>query len=215
MLHEVDLLKSVHLVTSPLRSPFRLASPPRHRFVLCSARTPTPNRPASMDRSQLKDILQQADLCNAFLVADRRLNQAFFADMSSQGAFGKSMGDAAGQKEMSESTGDQGVPEEFPEEGGNGEIKQGIGDGMERCGQDCEAFKKEEPSSAWKHQRDTAAKPCGSLNTARGWGHPNPPPAGDVTMSFVREVLPEMARLSKVVERCETARSVFLSTPLV
>lgn len=120
--------------------------------------------------------MQQEEICNIFLVSDRRLNQAFIKDMSAQGAFvhvkrleeHKTTGKPL-VKEHLEHPGDGGIAGS-PDESARGKGSQ--------------------------------LPPCADSKLAQGWRNgPEPPPSGCATRNFVREALPELQRLSKTLER--------------
>lgn len=136
--------------------------------------------------------MHHRDLCNVFLVTDRRLNQAFMTDMSGQDAF------VSGEDEpRTEYDEKEGVLGEFLEEASAGGL-EGIGD-VEEHGEEAA----ERGRDVWgnRQQRDQVARACFGMNAAATrWRNPEPPPAGTATRTFIREVLPVLARLSSVAE---------------
>lgn len=131
---------------------------------------------------QVENIVQQEDVCNLFLISDRRLKQVFFKDVLAQGAISDADEAAEEHREL----------DPFEEAHQKESAVAGTVDGT-------------------AHQRpgegpcDGAPQPPGSrrdrtqFNT---WGTASEPPAvGDATRSYVEEALPEMERLSQILLR--------------
>ncbi|CAN0391286.1 unnamed protein product [Pylaiella littoralis] len=129
------------------------------------------------------DVMQQEEICNIFLVSDRRLNQAFIKDMSAQGAFVH-----VKRLEEHKTTGEPLVNEHLEHQGDGG-----------IAGSPHESAR----------GKGSQLPPCGDSKLAQGWRNgPEPPPSGCATRDFVREALPELQRLSKTLERSDTCSGV-------
>lgn len=124
--------------------------------------------------------MQQQDICNFILVADRRIRQAFIKDMHSQGAFGRT------EEELVHAGKGDHVTGEFLELPVGGRM---AGSRQER---------------AWG--KEPQLPTCGDRRLSRSWRNGGePPPSGNAIKGFVREALPELQRLSKTLERCGEA----------
>lgn len=117
--------------------------------------------------------MQQEEICNIFLVSDRRLNQAFIKDMSAQGAF------VYVKRPVEYETNGDPLIKECAEQPGGGGMAGGRDERVSGEGP-------RQPSSGG----------------VKGWlNGPEPPPSGCATRDFVTEALPELQRLSKALER--------------
>ena len=120
--------------------------------------------------------MHERDLCSLFLLTDRRLNKAFFEDMRTKGVVANTY-----QRE-SEETLDEGV-EEAP-----GKFLQ-----QDECGR-VEVTDLEEDlvlaRSSFIVSEGLKGRVC-----------KDPPPAGAATKTFIKDVLPELERISRVIER--------------
>lgn len=122
--------------------------------------------------------MQQEEICNIFLVSDRRLNQAFMKDMSTQGAF------VHAKRSVEIETKEDSLITEFLERRGTGGTEGGQGE------------------KSWGQKRKSQLPSCGDSKSVKGWRNgPEPPPSGCATMDFVQEALPELQRLAKKLER--------------
>lgn len=121
--------------------------------------------------------MQPKDVCKVFLVADRRLNQAFIKDMRSQGAFDHA-------KETGEEEGEQGEPV--------------LGEFLEQPG--CGGTSGVQEGRAWR-SNGSQLPAGGAPNVINSWHNgPEPPPSGIATKEFIQQALPELLRLSKSLE---------------
>lgn len=125
--------------------------------------------------------MEQKDLCNLFLVADRRLSQAFITDMMSQGALGAAddAGGLDGRREslLGEFLGEQQV--------GQGPV----------TGRGPRARVEEVVETRLPAPKDPGV--CCDQPVPR-----EPPCAGAAVRGYIQEVLPELARLAKALGRC-------------
>lgn len=120
--------------------------------------------------------MQEKDARNIFLVAERRLSQAFITDMFSQGVlvYTKEEVDQEGKGEHV--TGDL-----LEQPGGSGMVGS----------RDERAFCKKAQLPVW-----------GDPRLFNSWRNgPEPPPAGSIMKDFIQEALPELSRLSKTLKR--------------
>lgn len=130
------------------------------------------------------DVLDEKDLCNIFLVADRRLSQAFFTDMLSQGAIG---------------AGDDAKEPERRREAAMGEfLDQRENDGLPRDG---------DARTLVEEVEGTPVRSCDDPRMSGG-GHNRQNQregvcAGPAVKGYIEEALPELSRLSKVLDRCK------------
>ncbi|CAM9748894.1 unnamed protein product [Scytosiphon promiscuus] len=142
---------------------------------------------STVEIPSVDNIVQQEDVCNLFLISDRRLKQEFFKDMLAKGAI-------AGAEAAVEQNYD---PDPF--EAALQEQRVGIGTVGLRPGEG---------------PRDMGAPPPPpgprkKTMMCNGWGtRREPPPAGSATWSYVEKTLPEMERLSKMPLRSETFSGV-------
>lgn len=126
--------------------------------------------------SKVTEIIHERDLCNLFLLTDRRLNKAFFEDMRTKGVVANT-----NQREIEEPLTE--TMKEAP-----GELLE-----QDECG------------------RVEVTDLEGDLVLARssfivseglkGRVCKDPPPAGTATKTFIKDVLPELERISRVIER--------------
>lgn len=127
------------------------------------------------------EVLHQDELCSLFLVADRRMHQAFIADMMSQGALGA--GVANGQEGQGERV-----------EGGF--LDQRVGDGGgPASGRDAQARVEQVEETRLPACSDP--KSLGDRLYRR-----EQPCAGPAVQGYIQEVLPELSRLSEALGRC-------------
>eukprot|EP00904_Undaria_pinnatifida_P005103 jgi/Undpi1/1722/HiC_scaffold_11.g05112.m1 len=128
---------------------------------------------------QMAEIVHEKDLCNLFLLTDRRLNRAFFEDMRSKGV-------VANAKKNSKEALDEGMenaPEELLEHGGEFGREEGPPD-LEGGGALAP------PRSSFFVNEGVKKRIC-----------EDPPPSGAATKTFIKDVLPELERISRVIER--------------
>ncbi|CAN0062531.1 unnamed protein product [Ectocarpus sp. 12 AP-2014] len=132
---------------------------------------------------QVDNIVMKKDLCHLFLVTDRRLNQAFVADMTSSGALAAVRG-AARRKENKEPV--QG--ESHREWGGGGMVETN------------------DERARGKGKQGLASDDKESVD--RLHDEPKVPPSGAAMKRFVQETLPEITRLTKTLERSNVCSGV-------
>eukprot|EP00752_Nemacystus_decipiens_P004732 g4313.t1 len=133
------------------------------------------------------DILHQKDLCRLFLVADRRMHQAFMADMMSQGALDADVGnDQDGRGE--------------PVNGGFLDQEEGDGDGL-ASGRGARAGVEQVEDTGLP--AGNGPKSCGDRFDRR-----EQPCAGPAVQGYVQEVLPEMSRLSKALVSSDSTAGI-------
>lgn len=124
---------------------------------------------------QVTEIMHEKDLCSLFLVTDRRLNKAFFEDMRTKGV-------VANTKRESAEPLDEGMeeaPVEFLRQDESGRV-------------DVTDLKESLHLARSSHlsSERSKARVC-----------KDPPPAGSATKSFIKDILPELERISRVIER--------------
>ncbi|CAM9274390.1 unnamed protein product, partial [Laminaria digitata] len=131
------------------------------------------------------EIMHERDLCNLFLLTDRRLNKAFFEDMKASGVVRNTS--TEGEEPLHE--GMEEVPEEFLEQGEGGGGKEvaelEIGDVLAPV------------RSSFLVGEGEKSRVC-----------EDPPPSGSATMTFIKDVLPELERISRLIERSGTCSGV-------
>lgn len=125
--------------------------------------------------------MQQKDLCNLFLIFDRRVKQAFFKDMLANGAIPDA--DVTVQRRRRGPAPVEQAP--------TGE-QSGVGDGMALEGGG------EGPRGVRPRELEVGKYPVVPLGWNAEYG---PPPAGAATKRFIEEALPDMERLSKMPQR--------------
>ncbi|CAN0443019.1 unnamed protein product [Pylaiella littoralis] len=136
-----------------------------------------------MDLPLVGDVMQQQDICNFILVADRRIRQAFIKDMHSREAFGRT------EEELVHAGKGDHVAGEF--------LELPVGGRMAGSRQERAWGKEPQPPT------------CGDRRLSCSWRNGGePPPSGNAIKGFVREALPELQRLSKTLERSDTCSGV-------
>lgn len=124
--------------------------------------------------------MQQRDICNLFLVTDRRLKQSLFIDMLGHGVVSDTDEELDGEWK----------PDPDPLEEPHQEKRVGVGT--------ADGTAHQRPGEGG---RDREPQPLGAFEdftVSNGWGTTSePPPAGGAIRSYIQEVLPELERLSK------------------
>lgn len=125
---------------------------------------------------QVIDVMNERDLCSLFLVTDRRLNKAFFEDMRTKGVVANHIRDS----------------EEPLDEG----VQEASGKFLEQ-----DEFGRVEVADS---ERGSVLARSGLIVDERLKSRvcrKDPPPAGAATKTFIKDVLPELERISRVIER--------------
>ena len=121
------------------------------------------------DIKQPEQLVHESELCNIFLVANRRLKEAFTADMFAQGVFGVcNSGGGEDTSEMSDMRGVEGGMLRSSGEAGESEGTTGTAQSIDGV---------------------SASNSCASPETVN---------AGNETRRLIKEFLPELVRVSRV-----------------
>lgn len=126
--------------------------------------------------------MKQEDVCNLFLISDRRLKQVFFEDMVAQRAI----------SDADEADGGRRDPDLFEEPLRKERGSVGTADGTAH----------QRPGEGPRDLRPQPVRSSQDTTVPNGWGTASEPPlTASATRSYVEEAIPQMERLSKMLLR--------------